>query len=174
MRKILLIAAFVLVSLVSVSAQVNGKEIRDRDIEWEDFTGEVDSSSKFDAWTYWVTTYSYPAPQFDGDVVRINLKVRLFLRNDSWVRPDKKADRLLNHERGHFRIGRICANEIEKTVNSTEFSRSNYRKEVDAIYWQIIEKCKQMNKQYDLDTNHYNNREQQASWDKKLTELLDK
>jgi hypothetical protein len=149
-----------------------GIEIRDRDIEWADFTGEVDPASRFDAYTYWYTTYSYPAPERVGDAVRVNLTIRLFLRSDSWVRPNKKTDRLLNHEQGHYRIGRICANEIEATVNEMEFSRDNYRKEIDAVYWKVIKKYQAINKQYDADTNHYHNRQQQAVWDRKLEELL--
>jgi Bacterial protein of unknown function (DUF922) len=175
MRKIFFLLVFVLVSVISVSFQaIDGKEIRNRDVEWSDFTGEIDESSKHDAWTYWVTKYSFPAPQFDGDIARVKVKVRLFLRSDSWVRPNKKTNRLLNHERGHYRIGRICANEIEKTINSMDFNRHNYRQEVDAIYWEIINKYREINKQYDLDTNHYNNQAQQAIWDKKLNDLLKK
>src|SRR5689334_8291365 len=119
MKKISLIIAFVLVSAVSISAQnVNGKEIKDRDIEWSDFVGDVVQTSQFDAVTNWVTTYSFPRPTFEGDKARIKLTVHLFLRADSWVKPDKKTPRLLNHERGHFKIGKICAKEIEETVNS--------------------------------------------------------
>lgn len=173
MRKLFLIISFILISLVSSSAQtVNGKEIRNRDVVWSDFTGEVDKNSKWDAWTYWVTTYSFPSPTIVGNNVRVRVTVRLFLRSDSWVRPNKKSARLLKHEQGHYRIGRICANDIERTINSMEFSRNNYHKEVDAVYWKIIEKYQAMNRLYDLETNHYNNLKQQALWDKKLQDLL--
>lgn len=175
MKKILVIFAFLLFSIVSISAQnINGKEIRNRDVEWSDFTGEVDRASKFAAWTYWVTSYSFPAPKIYGNGVRVNISVRLFLRADSWVRPGKQTARLLNHERGHYRIGMICANEIEQTINSKEFSKNNYHKEIDAIYWQIIEKYKALGKQYDAETNHFNNQEQQKIWDKKIYDLLSK
>lgn len=172
MSKIFIILVLFLVSYSSFSQATNGKEIRDRDVEWSDFTGEVDTSSRFDAWTYWFTIYSFPAPKGSAEMVKINVKVRLFLRSDSWVKPDKKSDRLLKHEQGHYRIGRICANEIEKSINSMEFSRQNYKKEVDEIYWKIIKKYQEMNKQYDLETNHYRNRVQQEIWDKKLEQLL--
>lgn len=175
MKKILFAFAFLLFSIVSISAQnINGKEIRNRDVEWSDFTGEVDKASKFDAWTYWVTSYSFPAPQLYGNGVRVNISVRLFLRADSWVRSDKQTARLLNHERGHYRIGMICANEIEQTINSMKFSQDNYHNEINAIYWQIIEKYKALNKQYDAETDHFNNQEQQKIWDRKINNLLNK
>lgn len=173
MKKIFLIFVFVIIPLISVSAQNNpGKEIRNRDIEWSDFSGKIDETSKWDASTYWVTTYSFPSPVFDGNSVRVNLTVRFFLRADSWFKPNKKSDRLLEHERGHFKIGRICANELEKTINSMSFDKNNYRQQVDAVYWKIIEKYKQINAQYEQDTDHFKNVKQQELWNKKLNDLL--
>lgn len=173
MKRILLIITFVLVSFISIPAQtVNGKEIRNRDVVWSDFTGEVDPKSQWDAWTYWVTTYSYSRPVFEGNTVRVTLTVRLFLRADSWVKEGKKNPRLLKHEQGHYKIGRICANEIEETINSMTFDRNNYQKQIDTAYWEIIERYKALNKQYDVETNHHKNEEQQKIWDKKLNDLL--
>lgn len=173
MKKFLLILVIFLISVISISAQtVIGKEIRYRDVEWADFTGEIDTTSKYDAYTDWKTTYSFPAPKIFGDKVRVTLAVRLYLTIASWVKPNKKSARLLNHERGHFKIGRLCADELEKTINSMEFSRNNYHKEINEKYWEIIKKHQEMNRQYDKDTNHYNNQDQQEIWDKKLNDQL--
>jgi len=173
MKKLLLIIVLVLALSVSISSQnVRGKEIRNRDIEWSDFSGDVDQSSKHDAYTFWMTTYNFTSPIAHGDNVRISLTVRLFLDSVSWVKPDKRSARLLNHERGHYRIGRICANELERVISSTDFSRYNYRKEIDVLYWKIIDKYREINDQYDSDTAHYQNVEQQIFWDRKLESLL--
>lgn len=173
MKKLLLVIVLVLALGVSISSQnVRGKEIRNRDIEWSDFSGDVDPSSKHDAYTYWMTTYSFTSPTVRGDKVRVRLTVQLFLDAISWVRPDRRSARLLNHERGHYRIGRICANELESVINSTDFSRGNYSKEIDTVYWKIIEKYRTINDQYDSDTAHYQNVEQQIFWDRKLDSLL--
>jgi hypothetical protein len=174
MKKISLIIALVLVLFVSSSAQANidGKEIKDRDIEWSDFVGEVDQTSRFDAFTRWVTTYSFPPPKFKDGKAYVKLTVRLYLRSNSWVKPNKQSERLLNHERGHYKIGRICANEIEDTVNSTAFDRDDYAREINALYLEIARKCNEFERLYDQETNHYHNQEQQALWDEKLDELL--
>jgi hypothetical protein len=173
MKKITLIIAVVLISFVSVSAQnVKGKEIKDRDIEWSDFVGDVNESSPFDAFTNWVTTYTFARPEFKNNTARIKLTVHLFLRADSWVKPNKKAPRLLNHERGHYKIGQLCAKEIEETVNSMDFDRNDYARQINDVYWKVIEKYKEFERQYDRDTEHYRNQPQQESWDKKLNDLL--
>lgn len=173
MKKLSLIIAFVLLSFVSISAQnIDGKEIKNRDIEWSDFVGNVDESSKFDAVTNWVITYAYPQPTFKNETARVKVQVSLFLRSDSWVRANKQTQRLLNHERGHFKIGKICAKEIQETINSMTFDRYDYAKQINVVYWKIIEKYKEFEKQYDSETDHYKNQAQQELWDKKLNDLL--
>jgi hypothetical protein len=71
-------------------------------------------------------------------------------------------------------IGKICAKEIEDTINSREFDRDDYAKRISAVYWEIINKYKEIEKQYDRETDHYKNQEQQALWDKKLNDALKK
>ena len=174
MKRIPLILAFLFVSFVSVSAQnVEGKEIINREIEWSDFLGEADPSSEFDAVTNWVITYAYPQPTFKNETARVKVQVSLFLRSDSWVRANKQTQRLLNHERGHFKIGKICAKEIQETINSMIFDRYDYAKQINVVYRKIIEKYKEFEKQYDNETDHYKNRPQQELWDKKLNDLLE-
>jgi len=173
MKKIFIAISIILVLSFPISTQTaKGKEIRNRDVVWSDFTGPVDRTSERFAYTYWITTYSFSPPAFNGNKARVQVAVRLFLDPISWVKQDKRSARLLKHEQGHFRLGRICADEIEDTINSTDFSRNNYQKEIDALYWKIIDKYRALNKQYDLDTNHFRNLKQQAIWDKKLDDLL--
>lgn len=170
------VAALIGTSYAQVSPKKEslGKEINGRELEWADFTGEVDATSPWDAYTSWTTTYRYPAPiVYDGRVY-IAVKVSLFLKPNSWVRPHKKSDILLEHERGHFNIARICAKQIEETINSATFSTSNYRKEIDDAYWMVIGRCKELEKRYDDETKHYNDRTQQALWNRMIHDLLKK
>lgn len=173
MKKILFGLVFLVISIALVSAQEIGKiEIGDRDVKWSDFIGTADESSKFDAYTYWVASYFFPSAKFENGSAFVTAKVSLFLRSDSWVKSNKKSVRLLKHEQGHFRIGRICAREIETTINTTAFSTDNYHREIDAIYWKIIRKYKEIDKLYDQETDHYKNQAEQSRWNKKLDDLL--
>ena len=180
MKKTLLLVLLIAASLPAAYTQstsskdVLGKEIRNRELEWTDFKGEVDPNSRWNAFTDWVTSYRFSAPDFEDGRVRVKLNVQLFLTPNSWVRPDKKSDLLLEHERGHFNIGRICSKQIETTINSASFSSANYRKEIDNAYWMVIGKCKEFERQYDAETRHYNDREQQTLWNKKISDLLKK
>ena len=171
--------AFVLIAALLFAGGIfaqkdRGKEIKGRELEWSDFAGEVDPSSQWFAYTDWVTFYRYSTPDVRGDRVYVKVTIQLYLRPNSWVRPDKKDDRLLEHERGHYNIGRLCAKQMERTMSSTAYSLSNYAKEIDQLYWQISAQCKQVNDQYDTDTRHFNDREQQALWNQKIAEMLKK
>ncbi len=151
-----------------------GKEIKSRELEWSDFVGAVDRDSPWNSYTDWTTMYRFSAPTNDGTGVRVRISVQLYLKPTSWVRADKKSDELLEHERGHFNIGRICSIQIEMAVDATPFSPVNYPKQIDDVYWQVSAKCKEFERQYDIDTKHYNDREQQALWNKKIADMLKK
>jgi Bacterial protein of unknown function (DUF922) len=173
MKNIFLFITLLFFSSVFISAQnLPGKEIRDRNVEWADFSGKIDNASVWDSVTNWTTVYSFSAPSFQGNSAFVNITVRLFLKSDSWVKPNKKSQKLLEHEQGHFKIGRICADEIESTVNSTAFDRTGYHQQIDKLYWEIIAKYQTMNAKYEKDTNHSKNRQQQTAWNKKLDNLL--
>ncbi|MBX7171229.1 MAG: DUF922 domain-containing Zn-dependent protease [Pyrinomonadaceae bacterium] len=173
MKKIIFFLFVFFISFNFIYSQsLPGKEIRNREIEWTDFSGKIDQTSPWDAVTNWTTLYSFAAPNFEGDKARVTITVRLFLKSDSWTKPNKQTPRLLEHERGHFNIGRICADEIESTINTMSFDRNNYHKQIDEVYWKIIEKYKEINAQYERETDHYKNIEQQKKWNKKLNSLL--
>ena len=173
MNKLSLIIAFVLITFISISAQtVERKEIQNREIEWSDFVGAVDESSKFDAVTNWVTTYSFPQPTFKDGKVFVKVAVKVYLRLDSWVKPNRKTSRLLEHERGHFKIGKICAKEFKETIDARAFDRTDYAKQISDIYLEIMNKYKEFEKQYDRETDHFKDLAEQDRWNKKLNDLL--
>jgi hypothetical protein len=156
------------------TAAAHGKEIKDRDIEWSDFKGEVDTTSPWDAYTGWTLAFRYDRPDFRGGRAYVNAKVQLFLTPNSWVRPDRKSDELLQHERGHYQIGEICRRKMETVINSTPFSQQNYQKEVLEAYSAVAAQCREFEEAYDRDTRHYRDREQQAIWSRTLADILKK
>jgi hypothetical protein len=179
MQHLLVLVFFFTVTVIVAYSQpdrsrkdISGKEIRGRELEWTDFNGEVDPGSRWNAYTDWVTSYRFSRPDFAGGRARVKLTVQLLLTRNSWVKPEKKSDALLEHERGHFNIGRVCSEQVERKINSSSFSASNYPKEIDDMYWVEMGKCKELEQRYDMETKHYNDREQQALWNKNIADLL--
>jgi predicted secreted Zn-dependent protease len=94
------------------------------------------------------------------------------LKNDSWVLPDKKSSELLEHEQGHFDFAMLCSREFEKAVRSTTLLKINYPQKIDSIFKATLNKYKQMEIQYDTETNHMFDRSKQAEWNRALETML--
>ena len=78
---------------------------------------------------------------------------------------------ILKHEQGHYTIAYMEQEELLRTVSKTVFY-GDYRQQAQAVFDKIDAKYKQLNADYDTDTQHMQNKVQQLSWnayfDKKL------
>ncbi|MGH2553800.1 MAG: DUF922 domain-containing protein, partial [Chitinophagaceae bacterium] len=96
------------------------------------------------------------------------------LGKDSWKKKENISDSLLRHEQIHFDIGRICASELQSSINSAIFLKSNYQSRLNALVSACLTKCRQMNDRYDQETNHGGNRDQQLKWEASISADLNK
>jgi hypothetical protein len=172
---VLLLFIFVTVSALKVSAQTldsTSKIIPDGKLEWKYYTGQIDSTSSYWANTSTGINYKFTIIPSFSDTVKVLLYSWTVLKNDSWVRPDKKSSELLEHEQGHFDFAILCSIEFKKVVKSTTFLKINYSQKIDSLFKVTLNKYKQMEIQYDIETNHMLNRSKQAEWNKTLETML--
>jgi hypothetical protein len=101
---------------------------------------------------------------------RLNFDIQLTLNTDrSWLdksrvtSPEMLAE-VLNHEQGHYDIAWLEQQELKRTVSKTVF-HEDYQRTAQNIFDRIDAKYKQLNSDYDADTQHMLNRVQQHSWD---------
>lgn len=162
---------------LSVNAQkVNGVIIEDRPLEWKDFKGKP-SSNIFDAKTY--TSIGYQSSlENNKHLYKITC---LFDPKKSWVSKEflKKSDNsmsahLLKHEQGHYDIARIIASDLDRAINSFSYDKLKARYQCDSIFRSYLKKEREMQDQYDKDTNHSKVPEEQAKWNEKIKLALDK
>jgi predicted secreted Zn-dependent protease len=90
-------------------------------------------------------------------------------RDRSWIDRSRITSKellteILKHEQGHYNIAYLEQQEVIRTMTRTRFT-SNYRQEAMDIFNSIDAKYKQLNIDYDEDTRHMQNRQQQRSWD---------
>lgn len=174
MRKLVL--AFLLLCGTAITAQtviING-ERTNRPLNWDDFAGEPDQTADLYAYTYWYVSYKWGSFLFSKDTVMWNVEVTLELERRSWKKPDKVTPALLEHEQGHFSIGRLCAAAFQQRVNNTIFFRHNYNTRIAEIFNEELAKYRKLESQYDRETEHFHNREQQKKWDLYFKRELDK
>ncbi len=131
---------------------------------WQDFKGEPVDSQPWSAHTYWRISYSYE----EGQQLRPAIQVEL--SGKSWVRPHRKCYHLLNHERGHYLIGCLCALEFLRRLH-----REDYLSElqVGEVFTRTLKEYLELEVRYDNETQHRLNFAKQEVWDEIiLTRLL--
>jgi hypothetical protein len=164
----LILTLTVLLTTHFLSAQkiiINGSE-GNRTLVWNDFNGRPDESSPYYANTGWLINYKYGGIQNKGGKVVIN-GFEAILQLDpkkTWLKKGKGTDALLLHEQGHFDIALLCLNELMKKVKEGIFSSSNYNNELQELFQDVIKKYREMGDQYDTETGHSKNEEQQQKW----------
>jgi hypothetical protein len=93
-------------------------------------------------------------------------------RSRSWVYPDRKTDYILAHEQYHFNITEYGARKMRKDLTQAKYTIKNIKSKVMAIQKQDIAALTAMQDEYDKDTRHSINKEQQQQWQEKVDKLL--
>ena len=121
------------------------------------------------AYTNCTIDFKYQASRQNGGYI-LNAFVRLILNTQkSWLDRSQISSgqllaEVLKHEQGHYTIAYLEQQEVLREIGKTRFSR-NYQYEAMAIFNRIDAKYKQLNADYDEDTQHMTDRMQQHSWD---------
>lgn len=136
----------------------------------DDFQGAPrNTSNGVIAYTNCTINFHYEARRQNG-YYRLDFNIQLTLNNNrSWmdksrVTSDDMLTEILKHEQGHYIIAYLEQQELLRTVGKTVF-HEDYQYQAKNIFDRIDAKYKQLNRDYDDDTQHMRNREQQHSWD---------
>jgi hypothetical protein len=157
---------------VAAQASTDDKIISGDTLKWEYFTGKPDSTSNFWATTNWGVYYKYTITSFHADTIKINLKVWHVLKGNSWILPEKESDQLLHHEQGHFNLAILCEDEFKKAIDTTTFLMTGYDQKINLIFNSVLNNIAEMEKQYDKETNHMYNLDEQKQWDEKIKKMI--
>jgi predicted secreted Zn-dependent protease len=80
---------------------------------------------------------------------------------------------LLAHEQLHFDITELYARKLRKALQTYE-PDEKMKKELDAIYSKVEKQRRQMQTQFDKETNHSINKEAEFKWRVFIKQELDK
>ncbi|MFQ5335045.1 MAG: DUF922 domain-containing protein [Flavobacteriales bacterium] len=135
-----------------------------RKLEWSDFKAKPQNDNPFDAETHWAVKYNTHLSH-DTLVFEILCYVE---PEKSWVKKEDKTAQLLNHEQGHFDIGELFTRKLRKALTEHHFTIDNMQKEIPQIYNMIMQECTDFQRQYDKETEHSKDIEEQVIWDQKI------
>lgn len=146
----------------------------ERKLTWDDFQGEPDEESKHDAWTVSGFTQLEWECDEQGQFTFKGAQA-YFDQSESWVKPDKKSDDLLQHEQGHFDITELYARKLRQELRKIKCdhkTQEEIQKEVDAAYEKIEKEWDAEQEKYDDETDHGRNKDKQKEWNEKIKKQL--
>ena len=137
-----------------------------RKLSWADFKAQPDGSSVNAALTSTNINIDY---SFNNKEFKYKIRCQ-FDPSKSWGRI--KNDYILAHEQSHFDIAEIHARLLHKALKNYRFSAKTANKDIGEIYQKYMDEHRQMQEEYDDETNYSRNEEKQVNWQKKIATTL--
>ncbi len=143
-----------------------------RKLNWKDFKGGVAFGSRWAAQVF--TSFGFESRAKVNNRV-VELRVRTFVWLDktmSWARPDAKNDYTLAHEQLHFDITKLSVERFKRKLASMIFTVEDFSSEIQYQYLEYYRQLNDLQTQYDGETNHGLNTDEQARWIEKVRKEL--
>jgi hypothetical protein len=138
-----------------------------RKLRWDDFSGEADATSSFKAFTKSKINMSWWC---DGGIFTFEATAR-FDKGSSWKK-DILSDKLLAHEQLHFDLAELYARKMRKHFRNLENACDLSTDELKAHASQLQSEWEQREKQYDNETEHSKNQDEQLRWEAMIAQEL--
>ncbi|MEM7185170.1 MAG: DUF922 domain-containing protein [Bacteroidota bacterium] len=164
-----------LLLLVLSPFQTNDEKIvwqEDRKLTWADFRGVPSGPEEYVASTNSGVSFSFSYTVRNGQQ-RVNYSIRSnFYPDLSWYRPEKVNDYILAHEQMHFDITELAARKLRRALAQLP-KDGTFKERSEKIYNQNEADRRAMQKQYDGDSDHSNNEQEELRWRVYVAEQLD-
>jgi uncharacterized protein YcgL (UPF0745 family) len=112
----------------------------------------------------------------DNGNISGNIFVR-FYRDDSWWNPDNnnsnRVKEILDHEQLHFDITELFGRKLYKEILKLKSNNKLNNKTVERVYKTIEKQYHNYQDDYDRDTAHSLNKNEQAEWEKRISSELE-
>lgn len=131
-----------------------------RELTWDDFQGEVAEDSPYAAMSYWYIYY-----RWEGNKIRAE---SCFQTSKAWIRDGKQSDYLLKHEQLHFDIAQLHIRLFQKKLES-----ATHTSQVKKLFDETLRATKQMQAQYDEETEHSRDKTDQRRWNQWVADQLE-
>jgi predicted secreted Zn-dependent protease len=133
-----------------------------RKLTWADFKGTPDAHS-----TNAALTSSNIHVDFGYNEEGFQYTIQCnFDKHRSWVRI-RNSD-VLVHEQGHFDIAELYARKLNKALKAYRFNAKTAAHDLNQLYEGLMKEHRQLQTQYDQETDHSRNKPRQEEWLKKI------
>jgi|SRR5690348_1649482 len=159
------------VFMINKKASANNDTIYynfNRSLTWSDFRGKPDNNYFAGAVT--ASGFAFDSKMnFDGRNLYLDIGIyTFFTKHDSWHKPDITSAYHLLHEQHHFDITRIGAENFLEKLKKAHFTKDNYNRLLTSIFNKVYDENEAVQHQYDAETNHSINQQEQLEWNNKI------
>jgi hypothetical protein len=139
----------------------------ERRLSWDDFQSEANPQEPLHAMTS--TNIEVQANCY-GNQMKFDVKC-VFKTKDSWSK-NKKSERLLAHEQMHFDLTEVHARRLRQKLTQSAALCGSNKDRFGKIVEGYFADWKTEQDQYDQESNHGLNQEQQLIWENKIVHRL--
>lgn len=142
-----------------------------RPLTWDDFKDRP-RDTHFEAEIFASIGYIERTEVIKG-VIYVDMAIKVDVaKSDCWVKGGGKDDYILNHEQRHFDIEKIVGEHFKQKISAMDLPVDNYNGPINEEYLETLREATRMQKQYDAETHHGENRQAQAEWNEKIDKEL--
>ncbi len=142
------------------------------EFQWKDLKGRPDRVSPYAALVNTGISQTFMVDSH-GFLIKNSVEVTAFFYPKlSWYKPEFVTENLLRHERCHFAISEIHARLLRKMIDQFEFSSHSHR-QIDSLYKSVEKQRLDMQAQFDLETLHSQNKNQEKYWEGRIKRELE-
>jgi hypothetical protein len=141
-----------------------------RPLTWGDFKDRP-RDSHFEAEILPVIGYT-EQNQVKNGIIYVDMAIKVSVaKSDCWVK-GLKDDYILNHEQRHFDIEKIASERYKKKLLAMKLPTDNFYGPINMEYLDALRDATRMQKQYDAETRHGEDRVAQAQWNEEIDKEL--
>lgn len=143
-----------------------------RKLVWDDFKGTPDPGKPFQASTNSGISFSWSLKSSEKGSEFVYGVICSFHPDLSWVKEASHSDHLLAHEQLHFDITELHAREFRKALENYQV-REAIKKDLDRLYKKNEQARQKMQRDFDAETKHSQNKQAQEKWQEKIQTSLE-
>jgi len=141
-----------------------------RPLTWDDFKDRP-RDNHFEAEVVPVMGYTEQNQVANG-IIYVDMAIKVSVaKSDCWVKGEKD-DYVLNHEQRHFDIEKIAAERYKKKLLGMKLPTDNFYGPINIEYLEALRDATRMQKQYDAETRHGDDRAAQSKWNEEIDKEL--
>lgn len=141
-----------------------------RPLTWADFKDKP-RDNHFEAAIIPVMGYTEQNEVANG-IIHVDMAIKISVaKSDCWVKGEKD-DYVLNHEQRHFDIEKIVGERYKRKLSAMKLPTDNFYGPINVEYLQALRDATSLQKQYDAETRHGEDRVAQAEWNEKIDKEL--